>query len=283
MLVIKKSSELQKIITKIKSSNRIISFVPTMGNLHEGHLTLISLAHQNASVVIVSIFVNPLQFTQSDDLINYPRTLEHDIKYCEDNKVDIVFAPSVDDIYPDECEKVKIELPEVTLISDSLEGAFRPGYFSGVITVVKKLFELVQPDTAIFGEKDYQQLLVIRKMVEILNLPITIIASKTIREADGLAMSSRNSKLSVSERKQATQLYDVLQSIRELIASGNIDYTLLTKNGVLKLSENGFQVDYLVVSDCDDLQQSLAINSKKRVILVAAWLGKTRLIDSLLV
>ncbi|MFV1984552.1 MAG: pantoate--beta-alanine ligase [Thiohalomonadales bacterium] len=281
MLVIKSSSELLNLISGIKKNKDTIAFVPTMGNLHEGHLNLVSIAHQYGAVVIVSIFVNPLQFNLAEDLNEYPRTLEKDIIHCEDNDVDILFVPSDNDIYPQSGEGQRINLPELSTLSNILEGASRPNHFSGVVTVVKKLFELVRPDYVIFGEKDFQQLLIIKKMIEILDLPIRIISSKTIRETDGLAKSSRNSKLSSNERQLAINLYKVLKSIREQIISGNNNFIELTNDGTITLSESGFGPDYLVVRDCVDLRQASVKNNNDRIILIAAWLGKTRLIDNL--
>ncbi len=281
MLVINNASELLELVDGFQQNKKTIAFVPTMGNLHNGHLNLVSIAHQHALIVIVSIFVNPLQFNQTDDLINYPRTLENDIQYCKNNEVDILFVPSVDDIYPEGHEASRVELPELSFLSTTLEGKSRPGHFSGVITVVKKLFELVNPDVAIFGEKDFQQLLIVRKMVEILNLPIKIISSETIREDNGLAMSSRNTNLSVVERDKAALLFTILNSIREQINAGEHDYDSITAAGILELINSGFQVDYLVVCDCDDLQRSSADNNHQRVILVAVWLSGVRLLDNL--
>lgn len=281
MLVIKTSLELIKSIDAIKEQKQTIAFVATMGNLHKGHLNLVSLAHQRASIVIVSVFVNPLQFNQAEDLRKYPRTLENDIELCKKQNVDILFTPSVEDIYPDGEQKGRIEIPELATLSTILEGAFRPKHFSGVITVVKKFFDLVRPDVAVFGEKDFQQLLIIQKMVMLLNLPIRIISSPTIRESDGLAMSSRNSKLLPNERRLAVKLFDVVNSIREQIMSGNNNFTELSKVGLLTLSQSGFKPDYIAVRNSDDLRAALVENTTKRVILAAASLGNTRLIDNL--
>ncbi|MFV2060589.1 MAG: pantoate--beta-alanine ligase [Gammaproteobacteria bacterium] len=283
MLVIKTSSELHNTIAKIKGSGDTIAFVPTMGHLHQGHLNLISLAQQQAPVVVVSIFVNPLQFNQADDLKNYPRTLDNDLSLCESNNVDIVFIPSVSEIYSENTESARLELPQLSRLSTIIEGAARPDHFSGVVTVVKIFFDLVQPDFAVFGKKDFQQLLIIKKMVEILKLPVKIISAETTRETDGLAMSSRNSKLSQGERHQAAQLYDVLTSIGNQINSGNTNFTELAESGLSRLVNLGFKPDYLMVCDSNDLQASSDNNQPNRVILVAVWLGNTRLIDNLTV
>ncbi len=281
MLVITTSSELQQLITQFKAKNETIALVPTMGNLHDGHLNLVSLAHQHASRVIVSVFVNPLQFNQVADLEHYPRTLEQDVKLCEQHEVDIVFAPSNNEIYPDNNSESRLELPELSQISKVLEGESRPGHFSGVVTVVKKLFELTQPDYAIFGEKDFQQLLIIRHMVSVLKIPVKIIASETIRESSGLAMSSRNTKLTTEQRQQAAQIYAVLNFITEQLRSGNTQYTELSQDGISQLSKQGFRLDYLSICDCDNLQPAVAGEQGERVILIALWLGDTRLIDNI--
>ncbi|VAW92833.1 Pantoate--beta-alanine ligase [hydrothermal vent metagenome] len=281
MLVINSASELDKLVFGFKRNNDSIAFVPTMGNLHDGHLNLIRIAHQQAPIIIVSIFVNPLQFNQTEDLVNYPRTLKNDIQYCENNNVDILFVPSVNDIYPEGSEASRVELPELSFLSNTLEGKARPGHFSGVITVVKKLFELVNPDVAIFGEKDFQQLLIIRKMVEVLKFGVKIISSETIREKSGLAMSSRNTNLSLEERHKAALILNVLKSIRQKIISGEQEFNAMTTAGILELTHSGFQVDYLVVCDCDNLQMSSGNNNNARVILIAVWLSDIRLIDNL--
>jgi len=282
MFVINNSSELINAIAKLKNSNDTIAFVPTMGNLHEGHLKLVSLAHENASIVVVSIFVNPLQFNQANDLKNYPRTLERDLELCRKQGVDFVFTPSVDDIYPNGEKSDRCEISELESLSNVLEGAFRPDHFSGVVTVVKKFFELVRPDVAIFGEKDFQQLQVIKQMVAILNLPVKIISSKTIRENDGLAMSSRNSKLSDSDREQAAKIYRVLKSVKEKILLGKEQLDAILRTAISSLTETGFTVDYLVVRACGDLSVDTDTSTQnERVILIAAELGGIRLIDNL--
>jgi pantoate--beta-alanine ligase len=281
MLVIKTSSELRKVVHNIKKDGKTIAFVPTMGHLHDGHLSLVKLAHQQAEIVIVSIFVNPLQFNQVEDLKNYPRTLDSDIALCDINEVDIIFIPSENELYTGTLESNRIELPQLSHFSSVIEGAARPDHFSGVVTIVKLLFELVQPNFAVFGEKDFQQLLIIKNMVSILNLPVEIISGETTREIDGLAMSSRNSKLSKDERKKANQLYKILVFIRNEINSSNDNFTELIKVGIKKLIEQGFKPDYLEVCDSKDLQFASADNDNDRVILAAVWLGNTRLIDNI--
>ncbi len=280
MLVITTISELHKLIKQYKDNNDTIALVPTMGNLHDGHLNLVSLAHQYASRVIVSIFVNPLQFNQVADLEHYPRTLEQDVKLCAQHEVDIVFAPLNNEMYPDNNSQSRLELPELSLLSNILEGASRPRHFSGVVTVVKKLLELTQPDYAIFGEKDFQQLLIIRHMVAQLKIPVKIISSETIRESSGLAMSSRNIKLTSEQRQQAAQIYAVLKSIAEQVLSGNTHYIKLSQDGISQLSKLGFRLDYLSICDCDNLQPAVPGEQGERVILIALWLGDTRLIDN---
>jgi len=281
MLVITTSAELKKIIERYKYNNETIAFVPTMGNLHQGHLSLVSIAQQHASITIVSLFVNPLQFNQTEDLHNYPRTLEDDIDLCTNNDVDILFTPAVNDMYPDGDATQPVELPELHILSTTLEGASRPDHFSGVITIVKKLFEMVRPDIAIFGEKDFQQFLIIKEMVRILNFPIRIIGAKTLREQHGLAMSSRNNNLQTEQRQRAALVYKVLNSIRYQIVSGNNNYAELSTNGAATLNNAGFRLDYLEICSSSDLRIATVDDIDDRVILIAVWLGNTRLIDNL--
>jgi len=281
MLVINSSSELIQSIKNIKKNNNTIAFVPTMGNLHKGHLNLISMAQHYADIVIVSIFVNPLQFNQIDDLKKYPRTLDADIDQCNLMNVDIVFVPSEKDIYPDNQDSGRIELTELAYLSNILEGASRPDHFTGVVTIVKMFFELIQPDYAIFGEKDFQQLQIIQKMVEVLNLSVKIISSQTTREINGLAMSSRNNNLSEAERDNASNIFSELNYIQIQIKSGEKDFAKLINNTNSRLSANGFRTDYLVICDCVDLAPATAMNSNELIILIAVWLGSTRLIDNL--
>jgi len=260
-------------------SEAAIAFVPTMGNLHEGHLDLVRLARKNwtrahGSCVVVSIFVNPLQFGPNEDFDKYPRTLDEDCAKLQ-GLADVVFAPSVNEIYPVQ-QTVFVELPP---IAEELDGASRPGHFRGMATVVLKLLNIVQPLVAVFGKKDYQQLNIIRQIVAQLNLPVRIIGSETVRAADGLALSSRNQYLSPSERAGAAFLYQTLQGMRQDILQGGRDFERLQQQAVVNLTARGWIVDYVAVRNQSDL---LPANSAQRelVILAAAKLGKTRLIDN---
>jgi pantoate--beta-alanine ligase len=255
-----------------------VAFVPTMGNLHAGHLELVRAARRHADRVVVSIFVNPLQFTDASDLAAYPRTPEEDRALLRVAGVEALFMPDVTAIYPHGLEAAsRIEVPG---LSGILCGEFRPGHFSGVATVVAALFNLVQPDVAVFGEKDYQQLLVIRRLVEDLHFPIEIIGVATVREADGLALSSRNRYLTPGEREQAPELYRVLCRLRDGILAGRRDYPAVTAEGLQQLQAAGFLPDYLSVRRAKDLAAAGPADSALR-LLVAVRLGKARLIDNL--
>ena len=243
-----------------------VAFVPTMGNLHEGHLSLVRQARQHARAVAVSIFVNRLQFQPGEDFERYPRTFERDRELLEAERVEILFAPDERVLYP--VPQTYIVRPPP--IASELEGKFRPGFFDGVATVVLKLFNCVQPKTAVFGKKDYQQLFIVRGMVRQLDLPLTIVAGETVREADGLAMSSRNAYLSVAERAEAPRLHRVLQNVR----SG-----MPPAVAMRQLSDAGWQPDYIEVRSRQDLAPPKP-GEKERVVLGAARLGTTRLIDN---
>jgi pantoate--beta-alanine ligase len=253
------------------------AFVPTMGNLHAGHVSLVELAKQHGQPVVASIFVNPLQFGAGEDFERYPRTLEADCNKLAAAGCDIVFAPAVSEIYP--VPQSFTVQPSDSLTRD-LDGAFRPGHFSGVATVVLKLFNLVQPRVAVFGKKDYQQWLVIRELVRQFNLPIEIVAGDTLRCADGLAMSSRNGYLDASERIQAARLQHELAAIRASVESGERDYASLSASACRHLKMAGWRVDYVELRDAMNLQTP-APDSRQLVVLGAAWLGRTRLIDNL--
>ncbi len=252
-----------------------IAFVPTMGNLHEGHLELVRIARQKGQCVVVSIFVNPLQFGPNEDFDKYPRTLEADCAKLQ-GLADVVFAPSVDEMYP-EPQTVYVDLPA---IANELCGAFRPGHFRGMATVVLKLFNLVQPNIAIFGKKDYQQLAIIRQMVMQFNLPIEIVGAETSRADDGLALSSRNQYLSADERTEAANLYRTLQGVAKDLQAGAEAIATIELKASRTLAQRGWQVEYVSVRS----QNGLAIPSQdeqKWVVVAAAKLGKTRLIDNL--
>ncbi len=278
MQVISAIDELRTLIRAWREAGQRIGFVPTMGNLHAGHLALLEEAARHCDRVVASIFVNPLQFDQQSDLAAYPRTPEADIAQLKSIGVDLLFSPDETSFYPHGREA--LTRVEVVGLSDILEGAARPGHFVGVATVVSKLFNCVQPDLAVFGEKDFQQLLIIRRLVTDLNMPIELVELPTVREADGLAMSSRNQRLSRDERNIAPQLYRQLQGIREILLNGNSDYVSLEQAATERLQQLGFEPEYVAIRDADSL---LDINNatQNRVILAAARLGHTRLIDNL--
>ncbi len=252
-----------------------IAFVPTMGNLHEGHIELVRIARQRGSCIVVSLFVNPLQFGPNEDFDKYPRTLEADCASLQ-GLADVVFAPSVGEMYPEK-QTIFIEPPP---IANELCGAFRPGHFRGMATVVLKLFNLVQPQVAIFGKKDYQQLAIIKQMIIQFNLPITIVGAETSRAADGLALSSRNQYLSAGERTEAVFLSQILRNVGEALRKGETGYAGLEQEAGAALAKRGWQVEYVAVRK----QADLGVPEKGErdlVVLAAARLGKTRLIDNI--
>jgi len=251
-------------------------FVPTMGNLHDGHIQLINIAKPRAACTVVSIFVNRLQFGPREDFDRYPRTLDADCARLEAAGVDVVFAPDEKEIYP-ERQSFVVEPSDLQYI---LEGAHRPGHFRGVATVVLKLFNLVMPHSAIFGKKDYQQYLVLRDMVRQFALPIEIIPAETVRAPDGLALSTRNSYLSVGERKEAPRLYQVLRKAYEAISAGARDFQRVDQQSMAELSSRGWQPDYVAVRRRADLRQPTERDCDL-VVVAAARLGRTRLIDNL--
>lgn len=259
-----------------------IGLVPTMGNLHAGHIQLVKLAKQHAECVVVSIFVNPLQFGANEDLANYPRTLAADCEKLEAAGADIVFTPSVAELYPNFDgtnlnQNITITLPD---IANMLCGVSRPGHFSGVATIVAKLFNIVQPQTAVFGQKDFQQLFIIRELVKQFNYPIEIIAGETVREANGLALSSRNGYLSATARAKANQLNKALRGIVNAIKDGNLDFNHLENEASQQLSIQGWLVDYISIRYADTLLPA-KVNDKNLVVLGAAKIDKTRLIDNI--
>jgi len=253
---------------------RSIAFVPTMGNLHEGHLGLVRIARRHSSCVVVSVFVNPLQFGPAEDFDKYPRTLEADCAGLT-GLADVVFAPEASEIYPVQ-QEVFVELPKV---AGELDGAARPGHFRGVATVVLKLFNIVQPQVAIFGKKDYQQLHLVRQMTQQLNLPIQIIGGETVRASDGLALSSRNQYLSAAERTEASFLYQMLAEARQALLAGARDFPRLERETRERLAARGWQVDYVAVRAQSTLQQPHS-GERELVVLAAVRLGTTRLIDN---
>jgi pantoate--beta-alanine ligase len=257
-----------------------IALVPTMGNLHRGHLRLVDRAAALADRVVVSIFVNPLQFDRAADLAAYPRTLEADLAALQGRGVDLVFCPDAGTVYPRGLEHTtQVEVPG---LSDILCGASRPGHFRGVATVVTKLFNLTRPHWAVFGEKDYQQLVLIRRLVEDLSLSIEIVGAPTVREPDGLAMSSRNGYLSRDERARAPALYETLRFLAAAIRDGARDYAALEREGAKRLRVQGLAPDYITVRRQGDLEPAVP-HDILLVILAAAYLGRARLIDNLVV
>ena len=272
---IKKVTDLCFELAEIRKSKKKISLVPTMGNLHEGHLSLIKYAQNISDYIVVSIFVNPTQFVAGEDFDEYPRTLDSDIESISNLNVDLVFVPDTEEIYPVN-DQASIEVPVSELESIHC-GKYRPGHFRGVATVVSKLFDMVKPDIAIFGEKDYQQLLIIRSLVKSLFLPIEIIGLPTVREKSGLAMSSRNNYLSQSDRQRAPMLQECIKTTIKSIKNGVIDYVYLEKEAKFFLEKAGFKIDYYSICDLNTLRPPI---NENLVILAAVWLGETRLIDN---
>lgn len=268
---------LREQIKQLKRDGRTIAFVPTMGNLHEGHLTLVRKAREHADIVIVSIFVNPMQFERADDLTNYPRTLEDDLSKLNGEAVDLVFTPTPEIMYPGGLDKqTSVEVPG---LSQMLEGVSRPGHFRGVSTIVTKLFNIVQPDVACFGEKDYQQLAVIRQMTIDLALDIKIIGVPTVREMDGLALSSRNGLLTIDQRQRAPVLARTMRWISSAIRGGRDDYASVIEDASDQLRAAGLQADEIFIRDASTLQ-AVSAESSQAVILMSAFLGQARLIDN---
>ena len=267
-----------RIATQLAKQLGRVAFVPTMGNLHEGHLTLTREARKHAQTVICSIFVNPMQFGANEDLDKYPRTLDADIAALESAGVDLLYFPSVETMYPKPLsDQTKVEVP---VISDLYCGASRPGHFVGVATVVAKLFNMVQPDVALFGTKDFQQLAVIRRMVADLAMPIQIIGVPTVRDVDGLAMSSRNQYLTSDQRAIAPMIYAELKQLAETLSQDLSQLEQQSADSQRRLAEAGFEPDYLHVLDAETLLP-LTNQSQQGVILIAAKLGAARLIDNI--
>ncbi|EDS6425419.1 pantoate--beta-alanine ligase [Salmonella enterica subsp. enterica] len=277
MLIIETLPLLRQHIRRLRQEGKRVALVPTMGNLHDGHMKLVDEAKARADVVFVSIFVNPMQFDRPDDLVRYPRTLQEDCEKLNKRKVDYVFAPAVEEIYPQGLEgQTYVDVPG---LSTMLEGASRPGHFRGVSTIVSKLFNLIQPDIACFGEKDFQQLALIRKMVADMSYDIEIVGVPIIRAKDGLALSSRNSYLTAEQRKIAPGLHNVMNSIAEKLIAGNRELQDIIAIAEQELNEKGFRADDIQIRDADTLLE-LTKTSKRAVILAAAWLGQARLIDN---
>ena len=280
MLIIETLPLLRQQIRRLRMEGKRVALVPTMDNLHDGHMKLVDEAKARADVVVVSIFVNPMQFDRPEDLARYPRTLQEDCEKLNKRKVDLVFAPSVKEIYPNGTEThTYVDVPG---LSTMLEGASRPGHFRGVSTIVSKLFNLVQPDIACFGEKDFQRLALIRKMVADMGFDIEIVGVPIMRAKDGLALSSRNGYLTAEQRKIAPGLYKVLSSIADKLQAGERDLDEIITIAGQELNEKGFRADDIQIRDADTLLE-VSENSKRAVILVAAWLGDARLIDNKIV
>lgn len=273
-------AELRRRIKAWRSRNECIALVPTMGNLHAGHIALVAHARQLASRVVTSLFVNPTQFSPSEDFTSYPRTLDEDRTKLVEAGCDLLFVPPVSTVYPrGAAATTRVEVPELSHI---LCGAFRPVHFAGVAQVVCKLFNMVQPDVAVFGEKDRQQLLVIQRMVDDLDIPVRVVGSPTVRESDGLAMSSRNAYLSPEQRAVAVQLYRELGKAREQLLSGRRDYAGIEQTALDALASAGFRPEYVRVVRAEDYADPDPAD-RQLVVTAAAWLGKTRLIDNVLV
>ncbi|WP_342624170.1 pantoate--beta-alanine ligase [Pseudomonas alkylphenolica] len=278
MNTVKTVRELRAAVARARSEGKRIGFVPTMGNLHSGHAALVTKAAQRVDFVVASIFVNPLQFGPSEDLDKYPRTLAADQEKLLQAGCHLLFAPSVEEMYPDGMDgQTRVNVAQ---LSEGLCGASRPGHFEGVATVVSKLFNMVQPDLAVFGQKDFQQLAVIRALVRDLNMPIQIIGEPTVRAEDGLALSSRNGYLNEEQRGIAPALYRLLSQMAAAIEQGERDYPALIANGQQQLQNVGFRPDYLEIRQALSLRPAIA-EDRDVVILAAAYLGATRLIDNL--
>ncbi len=273
-------------ITKVKAlrscvrdwhqQGQSVALVPTMGNLHVGHLQLVKQAKKLANKVVVSIFVNPTQFVAGEDFDTYPRTIKDDVAHLGDIEPDLIFIPEIDEVYPAGLEgETQVIVPELDSI---FCGAFRPGHFTGVATVVSKLLNMVQPDIALFGNKDYQQLLVIKRLVKDLCIPVEIVGVETVREESGLALSSRNRYLNQQEKMVAAELHQALSGIAEAVKAGVDDYQQLEANAVKHLEKKGFKTEYLSIRNASNLGEP---TEEELVVLAAAWLGKARLIDNI--
>jgi pantoate--beta-alanine ligase len=278
MLITRTIAETRAALAHARAQGNRIGFVPTMGYLHEGHLRLIDIARQHSDFVVVSIFVNPTQFGPHEDFASYPRDFERDRKLCEARGTDLIFAPEVSEIYP---ERSLITF-QIEKLADRLCGARRPGHFNGVVLVVSKLFNIVQPDIAVFGQKDAQQLIIIKRLVQDLNFPVRIIAAPTVREPDGLAMSSRNVYLSSEQRAQSTVLYKSLQRAKALIESGERDpQQIIAEMRKLIATVSEAKIDYIEIVRVSDLQPIEKLDGLV-LIALAVYFGKARLIDNII-
>ncbi len=271
-------TELRQYVQHWKDHKQSIAFVPTMGNLHAGHLSLITKGQSLCDRSICSIFVNPMQFGPNEDFNHYPRTLDADIQLLESTGCDLVYMPTASELYPQGLEKISQVI--VTDLTDTFEGAHRPGHFTGVATIVAKLFNIVKPDISVFGKKDFQQYCVIRKMTQDLNLDVEIIGQETTRETSGLAISSRNRYLSEHQKTQAALIYQTLQDSAASIKAGETNFENLKQQATGRLNSAEFDTDYFSICNADTLQSATS-EDKKLVILVAVRLGQTRLIDNI--
>ncbi len=271
-------SELRQYVQHWKDHKQSIAFIPTMGNLHQGHLSLIEKGQSLCDRSICSIFVNPMQFGPNEDFNHYPRTLDEDIELLESAGCDLVYMPAASELYPQGLENISQVI--VTDLTESFEGAHRPGHFTGVATIVAKLFNIVKPDVSIFGKKDFQQYCVIKKMTRDLNLDVEIIGQETSREPSGLATSSRNQYLNEAQKLTAALIYTTLQDASNKILSGERKFALIEKQSIERLNQAGFDTEYFNVCNADTLKPATA-KDKKLVILVTAQLGDTRLLDNI--
>lgn len=280
MRIVERAADLHALLRESGYAGRRIGFVPTMGNLHDGHYSLIDVAREHADLVVASVFVNPTQFGPHEDFARYPRTPESDIAGLDACACDVVFLPTVQDMYPSGVQDaVRVVVPT---FGDILEGAIRPGHFDGVAGVVTRLFNVVRPDVAVFGQKDYQQLLVIQHLTHDLGFPIEIVGAPIVRETNGLAMSSRNQYLSAQQREQAAVIQHVLQGICKQVCTGNHAFSSIETRAQAQLEQAGLIPDYAVVRRADDLRKPVEGDNARLIGLIAARLGSTRLIDNLM-
>jgi pantoate--beta-alanine ligase len=280
MIVFKLSADLKKYLSAKRKNGRSVGFVPTMGALHKGHVSLIKQSKMKTDLTVCSIFVNPIQFNNPEDFEKYPSTIEHDVLKLEENGCNILFLPSVQEIYPDEASTHKHY--ELGYLEEILEGKFRPGHFQGVCLVMERLLDIVQPDVLFLGQKDYQQCLVIKKLISRMDMKVSVMIEPIVREKNGLAMSSRNLRLTIEEREAASALHKTLVAIMRQLPGKNFDQ--LKNQALEKLRKHGFRIDYLELASAKDLQIiSGDEHQKDLVLLVAAYISNVRLIDNILV
>jgi pantoate--beta-alanine ligase len=278
MDTVTKIAAVREHVRRWRSEGRRVAFVPTMGNLHPGHVSLIEAARRHGDRFVASIFVNPMQFGPNEDFAHYPRTPTQDERMLAEAGCNLMFMPDVAEVYPNGSERAtRVDVPGLSRI---LDGEFRPGHFEGVSTIVATLFHIVEPDVAVFGEKDFQQLTVIRRMVADLHLPVEIVGAPTVRDADGLAMSSRNQYLTATERPVAPRIYETLQAVAKRLGTGDVEFASIERFGVEALTKVGMKPDYFAVRRAEDLGAP-ANDTKHLVVLTAARLGKARLIDNI--